>query len=368
MQVKLIFFTVFCCMLFMPVAGQQEKSIITFPEKEFSFGTIKETDGAVVHDFRFTNSGKVPLILNQVTSSCGCTVPEWPREPILPGKSGTIRVSFNPDRQSGSINKTIQVNSNAETPQVVLSVKGVVIPVERVEEVFKFTIGDIRLQTIYAAFGEIYRGKTAHYSIRVFNNSNTMPATLTFSKVPAHLVVKVIPAIIEPQQEGTIEIDYLSSEVNTWDYAVDRLDFLINGKAVQNNRINITANIKEDFSGLNAEQLAMAAKAEYNSREYDFGTIMPDKTVAHSFILRNKGKSNLYIRKVSASCGCTAVQPSKTTIVPGDSTEIKAVFDARGREGHQKKAITVITNDPRQSRAILWITAIVGNQAGNANQ
>jgi hypothetical protein len=364
MQHKKFPVIVFLLFFGISVSAQQEKPILAFSEKEFNFGTIKETDGERVHDFQFTNQGKVPLIVNNVKSSCGCTVPSWPREPVLPGKTGNIKVSFNPKNQSGAITKTVQILSNAEVPQVVLSVRGIVIPAEKVEDVFKFNVGELRLQTIYAAFGEVYKGRSAQYSIRVFNNSANQPAVLTFSKLPAHLKITVKPQTIEPLQEGVIELEYLTAELNNWDYVVDRLDLLVNGKVVPNNRINVTANIKEDFSGLSAEQLALAARAEFDSREFDFGSIAADKIVEHSFMLTNAGKSNLYIRKVTASCGCTAVQPARTTIPPGESTAIKAVFNARGREGNQKKAITVITNDPKRSRSILWINAMVEKPAG----
>lgn len=332
---------------------------MVFTEKELNFGTIKAVDGTINHDFQFTNQGKSPIILNDVRTSCGCAVPDWPREPILPGKTGHIRVSFNPEAQSGAVTKTIQIISNAANSPVSLAIRGVVIPSEKVEEAYKFLIGDLRLETIYAAFGEVYKGKTADYKIRVFNTSSEKTVSISFRNVPAHLKVTCNPEILSPGQEGIIELEYNSALVNTWDYAVDRIDIIINGTVMQNGRINATAIIREDFSSLTADQLARAAHAEFDSRQFDFGPINSDQVVEHSFILTNTGKSNLFIRKVSASCGCTAVQPAKTNIAPGESTEIIAVFNAMGREGNQKKAITVITNDPKQSRAILWIQALV---------
>jgi len=366
MQLKTFLFIVFF-LSYTALINGQEKSSMVFSEKELNFGTVRAVDGLITHDFVFTNQGKVPLILNDVKSTCGCTVPEWPREPVLPGKSGKISVSFNPSGQSGAVNKTIRILSNASNSPVALAVRGVVIPAEKVEETYKFTIGDIRLETIYAAFGEIYKGRSARYSIKVFNTNQEQPATLTFRSIPAHLKITASPISIAPQQEGILELEYNSDLIHSWDYTVDRLDLLINGKVVPNNRINVTATIKEDFSALTAEQLSMAARAEFDSHQHNFGSITADRIVEHIFVLTNTGKSDLHIRKVSASCGCTAVQPAKTTVLPGESTEIKAVFNARGREGNQKKAITVITNDPRQTRSILWINAVVQKPATNMN-
>ena len=76
-------------------------------------------------EFKFTNTGKEPLILSKPQSSCGCTVPTWPQEPILPGKSDVIKVTYNTNNV-GPINKTVTVTSNAKTSRLVLSIKGTV--------------------------------------------------------------------------------------------------------------------------------------------------------------------------------------------------------------------------------------------------
>ena len=116
--------------------------IITFDQKlrdeagniVWDYGTIyKDSKGDSY--FRFTNTGKEPLVLSEVRSSCGCTVPSWPREPILPGKSDTIKVRYATNRL-GVINKTITVMSNAVNNPVILRIKGNVIekPAEVVPE------------------------------------------------------------------------------------------------------------------------------------------------------------------------------------------------------------------------------------------
>ena len=97
-----------------------DSAIISFDKTLHDYGTIKkDSDGT--YDFTFTNTGKIPLVLTNVTSSCGCTIPSWPREPIAPGKSGQIKVKYN-TANIGGFSKTITVNSNAKT--VVLTIKG----------------------------------------------------------------------------------------------------------------------------------------------------------------------------------------------------------------------------------------------------
>lgn len=98
---------------------------IVFDEMVHNYGTITQgADGNC--EFKFTNKGKAPLVLNNVHASCGCTVPTWPKKPILPGEEGIIKVKYNTAR-IGNFNKTITVNSNAANSTVILRIKGNVV-------------------------------------------------------------------------------------------------------------------------------------------------------------------------------------------------------------------------------------------------
>ena len=100
---------------------------IAFEKVVHDYGTIVQ--GADGHcEFTFTNKGKRPLIINEVRASCGCTVPDWTREPILPGKTGVIKAKYN-TAIPGNFNKSITVRSNAANGVVILRIKGqVVVP------------------------------------------------------------------------------------------------------------------------------------------------------------------------------------------------------------------------------------------------
>jgi hypothetical protein len=99
---------------------------IQFTKTTHDYGTIQQGgDGNC--EFKFKNTGKEPLILSNVISSCGCTVPSWTREPIMPNKEGTIKVKYDTNR-IGIISKQITVMSNAKTDRVVLSIAGKIEP------------------------------------------------------------------------------------------------------------------------------------------------------------------------------------------------------------------------------------------------
>ena len=105
--------------------GLIKKAEITFEKTIINYGTIdKGTNG--VRDFVFTNTGNAPLIISNVKSTCGCTIPKKPEKPILPGESDKIQVKYDTKR-IGFIRKSISVTSNASNPSVVLKITGQVI-------------------------------------------------------------------------------------------------------------------------------------------------------------------------------------------------------------------------------------------------
>ena len=114
-----------------PAAEEEARAEIYFEKTVHDFGTIlQKGDGA--YQFEFSNTGNAPLLLSNATSSCGCTVPSYPKTPVAPGEKGTIVVKYDTNRV-GSFHKSVTVSSNAKSaPSVVLYIKGEVkaVPAE----------------------------------------------------------------------------------------------------------------------------------------------------------------------------------------------------------------------------------------------
>ncbi len=110
-------------------AFAQGKAEIKFTETSFDFGKIQEADGDASHEFTFTNTGDAPLVLSRVTASCGCTTPEYSKEPIAPGKKGVIKATYGAKGRPGMFTKTISVYTNVQEAPITLTIKGEVIPI-----------------------------------------------------------------------------------------------------------------------------------------------------------------------------------------------------------------------------------------------
>jgi hypothetical protein len=97
-------------------------AVFAWENTAHDFGKIKQGT-PVTHEFKFTNSGKVPLVITNVQASCGCTTPDWTKEPVMPGGQGFIKATYNA-ASPGAFSKTVTVTANIESGFVQLTIKG----------------------------------------------------------------------------------------------------------------------------------------------------------------------------------------------------------------------------------------------------
>lgn len=125
---KKVALVLFVGLFTLAVSAQEKVAKIEFKSETIDYGEIeKGSDGVRV--FEFTNTGEAPLVISNVKSSCGCTIPKKPEAPIAPGETGEIEVKYDTKRV-GPIRKTVTVTSNADTPTKILKIKGTVMAAE----------------------------------------------------------------------------------------------------------------------------------------------------------------------------------------------------------------------------------------------
>ena len=337
--------------------AEAQKPKIVFEESKHDFGTFKESDGPQTTTFKFTNKGAVPLVLNSVRASCGCTTPKWTREPVAPGGTGEIQVSYNPKNRPGSFNKSVTVRSNAEKPTTILRINGSVEQREKtLAEKYPRKIGKLRVKSNHVSFARIKQNEVKTKSIELVNDTESS-VEVGFRRVPGHITASLNPQTIPPNSTSKLEVTYSAEKANKYGFSSDRLYLTLDGSNDYRTSIGVSATIEEDFSHLSADQLAKAPVAEFSEKTHDFGTMNQGDKKEHTFQLSNKGKSELIIRNVRSSCGCTAVAPSKKVISPGETAPIKVTFNSQGKRGRQSKSVTVITNDPKTPTTTLRISS-----------
>jgi hypothetical protein len=342
-------------MFSLAITAQTKTAAISFNEMTFNFGDVQESGGLQTHKFDFTNTGGEPLVVQNVSTSCGCTTPEWTKEPVMPGQKGFVSAAYNPAGRPGSFEKYITVQTNAEPVTVKLTISGnVVAKPLTIEDEYKFAFGAIRMNMNHLSFGTVYKGQAQVKEVAMINTSS-QPQTVKLENIPAHLSAKVTPVTLAPNQKGVIEISYNSAKKDDWGFIIDRMDININGVSENANKLMVSANLEEDFTKISEAEKAKAPKINFTQNTFDFGKIKQGESVSYEYIFTNIGKSDLLIRKVTAACGCTAVITTADVIPAGKTGTIKTTFNSSGKTGTQNKTITVITNDPENPKVILWI-------------
>lgn len=335
--------------------------VMKISSNEHDFGKFKEEAGRQKYDFVVMNTGDKPLVIQNIVASCGCTSPEWTKQPIPPKGTGVITAIYDPANRPGPFNKTLAVYTNS-TPQVtVLNIKGEVVQREKtLEELFIFPVGPVRFESNHLAFTNIKKNAKKMQTMQVVNTSD-QPARIEFENLPPHLSLRANPATLKPGQKGLIEGTYDATKNPTWGYTSDLVKVKINGQVDQNVYYVASANLVEDFSGLSKEELANAPVFEIASKTVDLGKTPGSKANDVEFKFTNTGKRDLVIRYIRSTCGCTAVQQGiqGQGIKPGETGSIKAVFNTGSYKGKVTKAIYVYTNDPKNSEVVLMVSADV---------
>lgn len=337
--------------------AQQRGAKISFEKDIHDFGKIKEDGGTVEYEFIFTNTGSEPLVITNVRATCGCTSPTWTQKPVMPGQKGFVKAVFDPRNRPGNFNKSIIISTNTvNNSRAILRITGEVLPREKtIEDYYPRTIGDLRLQSNHFPFTRVYSNEVKKDTLKIYNGSDQL-MNLNFQHVPDYLKLKVSPNELKPGEKGFIIGEYDGRKVNDWGFVVHRISILINGQNQRSNYITISAKVEEDFSHLSEKELANAPNIVFEEKNYNFGKIPAgQKHIEKEFVFKNTGKSDLIIRKIRTTCGCTTADPEKTVLKPGESSSFKAIFTPGSRKGMQRKSIYVISNDPNNPEVRLMI-------------
>ena len=340
-----------------------QNPVITFTKTEHDFGKINEADGRVTTVFEFKNEGMAALVLSNVRASCGCTTPKWTREPVEPGQTGQITVTYNPNGRPGRFQKTITVTSNASEPTTKLYIKGEVIP-KPAKPVNNYPVqmGELSLKSKNVNFGTLKKGQKLQREIEYANHTDHDINVELSVLNDNYLVTQTSLEAVKPNETGKFIFVFDAAACKEYGPVSTSVLVVVNKKQVvsEEYKIYLKAEVDEDFSNLTIEQIQQAPilKAE---ETIDFGTVPAGKKVKKAYYIQNIGANPLIVRRVySASEFITTLAP-KGAVKSGKKAEIKvdlnAIMDGQPMPaGAYSREILVITNDPKQPKKRVNIT------------
>lgn len=333
-----------------------QQGIMSIETKNINLGPVKANDIPTEVTFTFKNTGSQPILLSRVTPLTSLLKVQWDKNPVMPGNTSAITVSFVPANMPEKFNYTIHIQSNAQNQREQLRLEATIVDnPEKPALLYKHDMDGVRFKTAYINLGQIHNNQVITDTIYFFNTrEKDIPVTTRY--LPSHMKMTPSSPSIQPGQKGYIILSYDAKAKNDYGYVFDNIIFNFDNDNSYRHRLSVSANITEDFSQLSAKELKNAPVASFAPQTIDFGEIKPGDKANCDFKLTNTGQSNLIIRKTKASCGCTAITLGENTLAPGQSTTIRATFNSAGKHGRQYKSITVITNDPRNPETSLSIS------------
>lgn len=322
-------------------------STLRFDTETWRFGAIEEAAGPVSHTFTFVNTGDEPVVIEHVSTSCGCTTPEYSRKPVMPGEKGEFKVTFDPEYRPGPFSKDVHIISGGGENRNVLTVTGTVNPKPRpVEEGYPFIVSSgIRLNTLHVNIGNVWQGKPVS-AVVGYANISDMEVGLSAQAVPVDgLLAVTVPDKVCPGCQGDITVTALIPEGGMYGRFSYRVYPVINGVR-QLMAVNVTGTATDNFAKM---PLAEAPQAQFSEVFHRFDGAAPGDILTHAFTLANDGQGTLIVRNVETRDGISTSLKTGTKIAPGKSRTFEVTLDASGADpGIFSQVVTLVLNDPRQ--------------------
>ncbi|WP_321335185.1 DUF1573 domain-containing protein [uncultured Bacteroides sp.] len=324
---------------------------ISSNKETHNFGQIKWKKPVTVQ-YTITNTGNKVLVLTNVTTSCGCTVADWTKDPIEPGKKGVVSATFDA-KALGHFDKTVGIYSNAQPSLVYLNFVG-----EVVEEVKDFTkthpylIGKIRIDHNTIDFTDVNRNDNPQIVLSVVNLSDK-PYEPELMHLPPYLKMSKKPNVLLRGKRGTltltldakqlVDLGLTQTSVYLARFAGDKVN--------EENEIPVSVVLLPDFSGLSKQARANAPAIRLSETTVDFSSLLAKKNKAsHDIVITNTGKSMLVIQKLQVFNPAVGVKLKKTQLNPGESTKLGVRLSKKGINQKRLLKILMITNDPVQPK------------------
>lgn len=333
----------------------------------FNFGAFREEVGPVTCTFKAVNTGSEDISVISAVANCGCTRPEFPRQPIAPGDTLDVSVTYDPSGRPGRFRKQVKVRTNAG--ESVLSITGTVIGASNtLRSRYPETAGSIRFSNSISPFGETTKGHVLASAINIYNPTadTIVPRT---ADMPPYINVLIRPEAIPPGEQGTISMTAYTDRTEGWGLIEDSFTLIPDSRHPDSTaRIQTVMIVNEDFSKLTPDQLAKAPTAKLSETTLDFGTADASAgTLTKELTVTNNGRSPLLIRNVATPDEAISLRVSSDKVKPGKTARITVTVNPARLEPLPSgetvinSRITLITNAPASPSQIIRVVGIIKN-------
>lgn len=343
-------------LLLVVTLGVQAQPKALFDKTTHEFGTILWKN-PVTATFKITNKGDKPLVISNVTTSCGCTIADWTKEPIAPGKTGIVCSTFDA-KAIGRFQKSVGIYCNASTKPIYLAIRGeVTADPKNYTFTHPYQIGAIRLNKEEIEFEDANKGDKPTMELLVANTSDKL-YTPVLMHLPPYLSAVATPEKLGRGRTGKIKVTLDTEKLPKLGLTTASvyLSRFPGDKVGEENEIPVSAVLLPDFSHISQQERLNPPAIHLSAKELQLGALASDEKKSHTIIVKNVGKSNLEIRDLQVFNSALGVQLKKRVLKPGASTKLKiTAFGQNLKKVKGTPRVLMITNDPNNPKIIIKV-------------
>ncbi len=355
-SVKRMFILMLAALCALPAPAQERfGGVVEFDSTVHDFGDVLVSDGPLSCQFNMKNISGKPIVIYNVTTSCGCTDAEWQREPVQPNGTAPISVTYT-NEDEYPFDKTVTVYVSDVNKPILLKIRGVARKKpEPLETMYPVHFGSVGLKADSMKCGNIEMGGARSDQIQIANLSSS-PLSMDFADVSDGLSLKVSPNPVPAR--GTATMSYtVNSRKGVWGRNIYSAVLVANGR--REGEIMVEAFTRASFSNMTSEQKKNAPNPMFLSSTWQMGKVEAGTVVTAEWEFSNIGKSAFEVYKVDID------SPNAThTAVPktegGGKGKFSVTLDTTGMPaGEALVIVTLTTNAPSRPIVNLFITGWV---------
>ena len=366
--------------LFVTVLSVQAQPKISFDREKQDLGYLLWRNPTTV-TYAFTNTGDKPLVISNVTASCGCVSVDWTKQPIPAGGKGTVSAVFDAEA-IGHFYKEVGVYCNASPMPVYLEFNGEVtadaknysfthpygfgsvrLNQQEIDKNYSFThpygFGSVRLNQQEIEFENVNKGDRPEFTILVANTSSKV-YTPVLMHLPPYLSAKATPEVLGRGKNGKIVVTLDTDKLPK--LGITRtsvyLSRFLGDKVGAENEIPVSIALLPDFSGMTEQQKNNPPQLSLSATQLEFTGLKPTQKKSQNIVITNTGKSNLEIQDMQVNSIALGVSLKKTVLKPGESTKMKITVLAENLPRVKgTPRVLMITNDPAKPSVTIRVKA-----------
>ena len=328
----------------------------TFDKMTHEFGVVLWKHPATA-TFQIKNDGDKPLVISNVTTSCGCTVADWTKEPIAPGATGVVTSTFDA-KALGHFYKDIGVYCNASARPIYLMLRGEVsADPKNYTLTHAYEIGAIRLNKAAIEFDDTNKGDKPTMEILVANTTSDV-YTPVLMHLPPYLEAVAVPERIGKKATGKIKVTLDTDKLPKFGLttATVYLSRFPGDKVSEENAIPVSAVLLPDFSNMSQQQRLNPPAVQLSATEFTVPPLAENAKKKLTVVVKNVGKSDLDITDLQVFNPALGVQLKKRVLKPGAQTKMKiTVYGKYLKKVKSAPRVLMITNDPNCPKIVIRV-------------